>query len=400
MPEISTQLREAFASTESRMYRTIVVVDVNDSTAMKEQQREVTWLNSLGWLYDIVTGIATDEVPDVVVKYLGDGIMLVFDTDHTTAAVNVAIRIQETIAKAAANGMIGFTCSVGISTGEVVGFTTPSGNLDFVGRDVDKAFRLCSAANAKAIFVDTATLGAANTTRFESEFGKAVRRSSDQYTGDAQKVPLKGFEQPVAYHEILWDELPHGVKPSSVTNATDRLRAVQGTGPTSTRDGSGDRPAENNRNERQERHHGAVTNWNPDKGYGFIRDPRTGEDFHFTLKLLAYSDDADKLAPHKEVAFVALEAKGDGKRRQAAGVLVVGEPADGPLVALPAGKPHGWVRVEDELGNRHLVYVPIRELVGRKVGDILSFTVNANERGAFAERVELVEDDAEGQAAA
>jgi hypothetical protein len=58
------------------------------------------------------------------------------------------------------------------------------------------------------------------------------------------------------------------------------------------------------------------------------------------------------------------------------------------------------VRHENELGNRHPVYVPIRELVGRKVGDILSFTVNPNERGAFAERVELLEADVQGQVAA
>jgi hypothetical protein len=71
----------------------------------------------------------------------------------------------------------------------------------------------------------------------------------------------------------------------------------------------------------------------------------------------------------------------------------VGEPADGPLVSLPADKPNGWIRVEDELGHRHLVYVPLRELDGRKVGDILGFTVNANEKGAYAEHVEPINDD-------
>jgi hypothetical protein len=74
-------------------------------------------------------------------------------------------------------------------------------------------------------------------------------------------------------------------------------------------------------------------------------------------------------------------------------VLLVGEPADGALVSLPADKPHGWIRVGDELGNNQLVYVPIRELSGRKVGDILGFTVNANEKGAYAEQVELIEND-------
>jgi len=37
--------------------------------------------------------------------------------------------------------------------------------------------------------------------------------------------------------------------------------------------------------------------------------------------------------------------------------------------------------------------VPIRGLTGRKVGDILGFTVSVNDKGALAQQVELVEDD-------
>jgi len=74
-------------------------------------------------------------------------------------------------------------------------------------------------------------------------------------------------------------------------------------------------------------------------------------------------------------------------------ILVMGEQADGPLVAQPTNKPYGWIRVEDEQGNRHLVYVPQRELSGRKVGDILGFTVSANDKGAFACHVEPITED-------
>jgi hypothetical protein len=67
----------------------------------------------------------------------------------------------------------------------------------------------------------------------------------------------------------------------------------------------------------------------------------------------------------------------------------------GPLVSQPVGKTYGWVRVEDDQGHRQLVYVPERELSGCKVGDILGFTVGANDRGAFAKCVEpVVEDEA------
>jgi class 3 adenylate cyclase/cold shock CspA family protein len=381
------------------MDKTIVVIDVIDSTAMKEKEAQVTWLPSLGWMYDTVTEIATGAVPDVVVKYLGDGIMLVVGTDHTTEAVNLAIKVQEAITEAAkshdgAKGMIDFTCSVGISTGAVVGFTTPSGSPDFVGSTVDKAFRLCSAANAKAIFVDTATLGAANMMRIRSVFGAVVNRTSDQYQGEVQKAPLKGFREPVAYHEILWDQQLYGVKSASVTASTERLRPVPAVNPAPARKAPAERAG------KSDRRHGAVKFWNAERGYGFIRDPRTGEEFHFNLKLLAYPDDAEKLAPHKEVAFIALEPNGSDKHPQAAAVLLVGEPAEGPLVVLPEGRPYGWIRVEDELRNSHLIYVPIRDLAGRKVGDVLEFIVNASERGAFAEQVELAGDDVEDQTAA
>jgi class 3 adenylate cyclase/cold shock CspA family protein len=393
------------------MDRTVVVVDVINSTAMKEQQAEVTWLNSLGWMYDTVTAIATKAVPDVAVKYLGDGIMLVVGTDHTTEAVNLAIQVQEAITEAGKSngggkGVIDFTCSVGISTGTVRGFTTPSGSPDHVGAVVDRAFRLCSTANAKAIFADTATLGAANMMKIRSVFGAAVNRISDQYQGEVEKAPLKGFHEPVAYHEILWGQQLYGVKSASVTASTDRLRAANADRPRAApavsatprhhtpMNRTAGKPAG-----KTERHRGVVSHWDPDKGFGFIHDSQSGEDFHFNPKLLAYPDDAEKLTPNKEVAFIAIDAQNINKRRQAAAILLVGEPADGLLFTPPADtRPYGWIRVEDELGHRHPVYAPLKELTGRKAGDILDFTVRANEKGSYAEGVELVEDD--GQAAA
>ncbi len=156
------QLREAFADADSRVGRTVVFIDQVGSTQMKEQQPEAGWLPALGWLYDTVTMIATAAVESVEVKYLGDGIMLVFDSDNATEAVNAAVRVQEAINDAAGGasgtkGTIDFTCSVGISTGSVVTFVTPTGSRDYLGTVVDKARRLCDAASPKAIFADRAT---------------------------------------------------------------------------------------------------------------------------------------------------------------------------------------------------------------------------------------------------
>lgn len=143
------------------------------------------------------------------------------------------------------------------------------------------------------------------------------------------------------------------------------------------------------------RHRGEVTCWQPDRGYGFICDTATGESFWFSPERLVYSDSAENLAVGTKVAFVAVGAAKGRKSRQAGAILVVGERADGLLVSQPTGRPHGWVRVEGEQGNRQLVYVPRRELSGCKVGDILTFTVAANDKGSFASRVErLAEDEA------
>jgi class 3 adenylate cyclase len=390
------QLRDTFADPASRHYRTVVAIDVVNSTAMKEQQPEVSWLNSLGWLYDKVTEIGTEAAIEVVIKYNGDGIMLVFDTNQTTEAVNAAIRIQEAISKASTGtgggkGAIDFTCSVGISAGEVVGFTTPGGNLDVVGTVVDKAFRLCAAANSKAIFVDRSTMGAANTILINSSLGNALnpRRNPEEYQGDLQRTVLKGFNQPVEYYEIRWDQQLYGMRSETVTASTDRLRPISliPSTPTDRAPGTTGNPSS-----RSERHRGEITVWQPDRDFGFVRDPISGEEFHFSGKALIYPDDASKLAIGQEVAFIATGVSEGSKRRIAGGLLVIGEPAEGHLVSLPADRPYGWIRVESEAGNRQLVYATLRELAGCKLGDALSFTMGGTERGGCALDIEMIED--------
>ena len=389
-----TQLRDAFASPDSRTERTILVIDMNGSTKMKEAQPQAAWLPTTGWYYDTVTHIALEAADNVVIKYLGDGIMLVFDVDQATDAVRTAIRLQETIKEArgpGGTGIVEITCSIGISTGEVISFTTPGGGQDFVGADVDKAFRLCSAANANAIFIDRPTLGAANTSRFKSGVAKVMGWTSEECLGDTQRTTLKGFASPVEYHELKWDYQLYGVASAEVTANTDRLSAV----PASQTPSATAPPQRTVVTAGFERHCGEVTCWRPDKGkgYGFVRDTATGESFWFSPQRLVYEDSAEKLAVGDTLAFVALGAAEGKKSREAGAILVVGEQVDGPLVSQPAGKTYGWVRVEDDQGHRQLVYVPERELSGCKVGDILGFIVGASDRGAFAKCVEPVFED-------
>ena len=145
---------------------------------------------------------------------------------------------------------------------------------------------------------------------------------------------------------------------------------------------------------RYKRRCGEVTRWQSDRGHGFIRDSVTGESFWFSPTQFVYSDSTENLAIGTKLAFAAVGTTKGKKSRRAAGILVVGEKADGRLIRrVQVGKRHGWVRVEGEQGNYHLVYVPWRELTGCKVGDILTFTVAANDKGAFASRVERLAED-------
>jgi class 3 adenylate cyclase/cold shock CspA family protein len=391
------QLREAFADVNSREGRTLLFVDQVGSTAMKEQQSESHWLPALGWLYDTTTRIVIQTDPEAEIKYLGDGIMVSFDSDRATEAVNIAIQIQEAIndanqGRTGAKGAVDFNCSVGVSTGSVVAFVTPTGSRDYVGTVVDKARRLCDAASPKAIFVDRATASAANIMRIVSRVGDALGRTPEQYQGDVQRAPLKGFDQPVDYYELFWDQQLYGLKSEGVTRSADRLRPV--VAPVPDAHPAVGRPTARGASTLEERHAGEVTCWKPDANFGFVRDTRTGEDFYFRASHMVYPEDtAESLAVGAKAVFVASGRTGSDRKRWAVGLLLVGDYAEGTL-KLPDGKAHGWLRVQDELGNTHHIFTPRSAVQRFAPGTLLSFKVAANEKGGLAEEIEVPEAEA------
>lgn len=393
---MTTQLRDSFADPQSREDRSVVFIDQVGSTAMKEQQPESGWLPALGFLYDTVTTIAIRINPDAEIKYLGDGIMISFDSDRATEAVNMAIQAQEAIndanqGRVGAKGAVDFNCSIGVSTGPVVAFLTPTGSRDYVGTVVDKARRLCDSASPKGILIDRATAAAANIMRIASRVGGALGRTPEQYQGDVQRVPLKGFDQPVDYYEVFWDQQLHGLKSEGVTSTADRMRPMvapaPGPLPTVTRlAGKG--------STLDERHVGEVTCWKPDANFGFIRDQQTGEDFYFRSGHMVYPEDAaESMAVGSRAVFVATGRPDSNRKRWAVAILVVGDYAEGTL-KLPDGKAHGWLRVQDELGNSHHVFAPRAAVQKYAPGTVLSFKVGSNERGGLAEEIELPEAEA------
>lgn len=392
---MTTQLREAFADVDSREARTVVFIDRVGSTAMKEQQPESSWLPALGFMYDTVTAIVMRICSDTEIKYLGDGIMISLESDRATEAVNIAIGVQEAINDAnqgrmGSKGAVDFNCSAGISTGSVVAFLTPTGSRDYVGTVVDKAQRLCDAASPKAVFVDRATAAAANIMRIASRVGIALGRTPEQYQGDLQRAPLKGFDQPVEYYEIFWDQQLHGLKSEGVTMSADRIQPAAAARANLQIVGHGPKGGST----LEERHAGEVTCWKPESNFGFVRDTRTGEDFYFRAAHMVYPEDAaESLKVGARVVFVASGRPESNRKRWAVGLLVVGDYAEGTL-KLPDGKAHGWLRVQDELGNAHHVFTPRSAVSKFAAGTLLSFRVAANEKGGFAEEIEVPEGEA------
>lgn len=193
----------------------ILVLDISNSTKMKEESEEVSWLGNYAKAFDVIVS----EIPESghVVKYLGDGLMLYFDEDQQTDAINSAIRVQENIEKLNEQNVINCMFSVGLASGRFKKIPINNEKYDYLGQVVDRAFRLCSAAMPKGIFVDMETVGAANITRISSEVGSVLRRTPTDYVGKPEAIPLKGFGKLVDFHEIFWGRDRYGVKTSHST---------------------------------------------------------------------------------------------------------------------------------------------------------------------------------------
>jgi class 3 adenylate cyclase len=203
---------DAFHSPDSRVERTIAFIDLADSTGMKEREPESSWVPAIAWMYQTIVDQVDAGSHGRIVKFLGDGVMIGY-VDGATGAINDAIRIQEAIHDGVAKGRVRIACTCGVTTGEVVAFTDAQGNEDYLGLVVDRAARLCSIASAQAIFVDMATIASAQLNKLRSTVGVALYRRLDEYYGAVERAQLRGFEEPVPYHEIRWGQTLFGPKP-------------------------------------------------------------------------------------------------------------------------------------------------------------------------------------------
>lgn len=134
------QLRDS-SSTEGTM--TLVFTDIVGSTPLAEAMGDVAWAESVARHEDVIR-TATAAEGGTVVKFLGDGSMLAFESAR--GAVRSAIRIQQNTEEAP------FEVRIGIHTGEVM----RTGN-DLLGLTVNKAARVASAAAEGQVMISSTT---------------------------------------------------------------------------------------------------------------------------------------------------------------------------------------------------------------------------------------------------
>jgi len=325
-----------------RPIRVVMFADIVGSTQMKSQG-VVAWLPTVGKFYDIFSAHVTAHGGRVV-KFLGDGALAEFSDDEAEAAINAAIRIQEALKEARDNTQFMCQCSVGITTGRPVAFAGPGGEDDLIGSEVDKAARLCGAAESGAIWVDPATIAAANMAKVRSKVGVALGRQADEYHSGEETIQLKGFREPVRYREIIWDRHGFGVRSAAVSD----IVAARAPSPTT--------PPERVNDQERNWQVGEVAHWDATRGVGFIRTREAGRDRFVNRAALV---DGSDLTVGDRVAYLPRPALRDGRNDIAVCVLRVGSRYKCTVIGLPPGRDFGFATVHDHNANRGRLFVPL-----------------------------------------
>jgi adenylate cyclase len=162
-----------FSSAGSEGTMTLVFTDIVDSTVLAESIGDTAWAETVGGHETSIRSLTAGHGGRVI-KFLGDGSMLAFESAR--AAVRAAVDIQ----RATVDGP--FAIRIGIHTGETIRTAD-----DVLGLTVNKAARIASAAGAGQIL-------ASSTTR------DMVGSLDGVQIGEPQIVSLKGFSDT---HQIV-----------------------------------------------------------------------------------------------------------------------------------------------------------------------------------------------------
>jgi adenylate cyclase len=170
-------VREVTAPTGTEGTMTLVFTDIVDSTALAERIGDATWADLMHRHEDAIVDV-TNGHGGRVVKLLGDGSMLAFESAR--AAVRAAVGIQESVTNEP------FAVRIGIHTGEII-----RTDQDLLGLTVHKAARVASAAGADQIMVSATTLA-------------LMGRVAGVTPGETRIVTLKGVSDVHQITSLSW----------------------------------------------------------------------------------------------------------------------------------------------------------------------------------------------------
>lgn len=163
-------------TTEGTM--TLVFTDVVDSTPLAESVGDDAWAKLVAQ-HEAVIEAATVSHGGSVVKFLGDGSMLAFESAR--AAVRTAIEIQKATVDAP------FSVRIGVHTGEVQRTAR-----DLFGLTVNKAARVAAATGAGGIMISSTTRD-------------LIGSMDGVEMGDARTVALKGISDTHQIVPVAWN---------------------------------------------------------------------------------------------------------------------------------------------------------------------------------------------------
>ena len=292
--------------------------------------------------------------------------------------------IQEELKKADKNKKVYVTCTIGISTGKFRTFQTPEGARDYIGSVVDRAARLGAAASPMAIFVDRSTINSAMMINVKSKLGELLNWGVDDYTGNQQKISLKGFSQPVLYHEIKWDQQLYGIKSDVVTDAAESQVKHVASAPQPTAAATVPVSTTNLTSIVV----GTVKNWQDDRNFGFIIADGTRDEFYTKREFLA---NKETLTHGQQVIFVPHPPIGNTKHHMASLVVVLEETCRGTITRITDREPSkqlATICVFDENGSKIEFFAFLASNPQKlKKGDNVEFVASLNDKGPKATQV-------------
>lgn len=164
---------------------TLVFTDIADSTHLASQLGDARWAEVIEW-HDSTIATITASHGGTLIKSLGDGTMLAFES--TRMAARAAVAIQQTISSPEAP--IELRLRIGVHIGDVV-----HTDDDLLGNAVNKAARIASSANGRQIVV--------------SRVVHAMLAESHEFTfGDTSEVDLKGLPGVHNITLLEWEPQP------------------------------------------------------------------------------------------------------------------------------------------------------------------------------------------------